>query len=225
MIQTLMISPANTDEPTIEEISLLKTKAKKAQKPQIVEREHGRYMIKAGLLQNAIVARAFPKPPSKYRHLVAEATGPTAEAAIDQLIEKLEALRSERRSLRRIDPKLGTGVPTREEYADAFRSLSPSPKLLGVLHDHALSRRRGIPLKELVGVGEFLSVQELITAYERLGRDIFTVIEPDEIPEAAIQAVLILPEDHGLPPANAIALQPELQDAILHLLGTERKSK
>ena len=79
-----------------------------------------------------------------------------------------------------------------------------------------------MPLEELARAGEFSSVQDLITAYERLGKDIFKVIEPDEIPEAALQVIVILPEDHGLPPTNASALQPELQDALLRLLGSER---
>lgn len=196
--------------------------AKKAKPPEIVEREHDRYLIKAGLLQNTIVARAFPKPPSKFRHLVAEASGKTADDAIEQLIKKLDALRSERRSLRRMHPSLSTGVPTTDEYADALRSLSPGPKILRVLHDHALSRRRGMQLTELAKAADFASAPDLLTAYEKLGKDIFNVIEPEETVDTGLPLVMHVHGDNDVQSDDVGALQPELQDALLHLLGSNR---
>lgn len=198
--------------------------ARKAQPPQIVEREHDRYMIKAGLLQNVVVARAFPKPPSKFRHLVAEASGKTPDDAIERLIAKLESLRSERRSNRRDDPSIPCGVPTPDEYADALRSLSPGPKLLGVLHDHALSRRRGIRLAELAKDADYASAGDLLAAYDKLGRDLLKVIEPDEARDTGLAVVMCGIEGDGLPPSDLGALQPELQDAVLRLLGVARTS-
>lgn len=180
-------------------------------------------MIKAGLLQNTIVARAFPKPPSKFRHLVAEASGETTEDAIEHLIGKLEELRSERRSLRRSDPDLASGVPTAEEYADALRSLSPGPKLLGILHDHARFGRRGGQLEELAKAGDFSSVQELLNAYEKLGRDIFDIIEPDETLKTGLAVVMPNSETAGSQAHVLRSLQPELQEAVLRLLGTDRR--
>lgn len=196
--------------------------SRKAQPPEIVEREYGRYMIKAGLLQNTIVARAFPKPPSKFRHLVAEASGETADHAIERLIETLGALRSERRSLRRDDPSLASGVPTSDEYADALRSLSPGPKLLRILHDHALSGRRGLRMADLATAGEFATVQDLLSAYHRLGMDILKLVEPDERLDAGLPVVMCGLGDDGLPISDVGCLQSELQDAVLQLLGYER---
>lgn len=202
----------------------MKKNLQKTSQPKIVEREHGRYVIRAGLLKDTIVARAFPKPPSKYQHLVAEASGKTADDAIETLIKKLETLRSERRSLRRADPALASGVPTTEEYADALRSISPGPKLLHVLHIHALSRRLGMQMAALARAGEFSSVQDLLNAYEKLGTDIVKVIEPDETLKAGLPVVVHMPTDDGRLPKAAAALQPELQDALLQLLGSERRS-
>jgi hypothetical protein len=201
----------------------LNKRARKSTPPEIVEQDYGRYMIKAGLLQNTIVARAFPKPPSRFRHLVAEASGETIEEAIERLIGKLEQLRSERRSLRRSDPDLASGVPTAEEYADALRSLSPGPKLLGVLHDHARFGRRGVQLEELARVGDFSSAQDLLNAYEKLGRDIFDIIEPDEMLKTGIPVVMPGAEGGGSHATALRSLQPELQEAVLRLLGTERR--
>ena len=192
--------------------------------PRIVEKEYGRYLIKAGILQDVYVARAFPKPPCKFRHLVAETTGKSVEDVIDQLIDKLEVLRAERRANRRLDPALTAGVPTGEEYADALRSLSPAGKLLGVLHDHALSRRRGLPLTDLARSGDFRSVDDLLSAYERLGTQISAEIEPDEVLKTGLPVILLMPEVNELFPEDIIALQPELQDAVLYLLGTQRMS-
>lgn len=208
----------------MEDIWLLTKKTKKVQPPQIIEQEHGRYLIKAGVLNDTILARAFPKPPSKFRHLVAEASGGTPKEAIEKLIGKLEDLRLDRRALRRADPALPMGVPTTDEYADALRSLSPGPKLLGVLHDHALSRRRGRDLAELGKENEFSSVHDLIKAYEKLGSDILNVIEPDEVVEFGLFIVLPMPADVGTPSNNIGTLQPELQDAVLHLLGPKQRS-
>lgn len=206
----------------MEDLSPLRKVMRQYEPPQIVEREHGRYLIKAGFLQNKTVARAFPKPPSKFRHLVAEASGDTPEDAIERLIGKLEQLRSDRRSLRRADPALAMGVPTSDEYADALRSLSPGPKLLGVLHDHALSRRLGRNLADLVKNTEFSSAQELLNAYEKLGTDILKAIEPDEVIDCGLSLILPHCVDANSPSNDVATLQPELQDAILHLLGSTR---
>lgn len=199
-----------------------KTKATK--KVDILHHEHDRYVIKAGVLQDKFVARAFPKPPSKFRHLVAEASGKSTEDAIERLIEKLETLRQEHRALRRVDQAMATGVPTTEEYADALRTLSPGPKLMGTLHDHALARRRGINLGELSKAGGFSSAKDLINAYEKLGMEIFKVVEPDETLDKGLSAVMNVTGEDAVPSTTVGTLQPELQDALLHLLGVERRA-
>lgn len=200
----------------------MKKNAGKTTSPEIVEQEHGRYLIKAGLLHNTIVARAFPKPPSRFRHLVAEASGDTIDEAIERLIGKLEELLSERRSLRRADSDLAGGVPTAEEYADALRSLSPESKLLGILHDHALCGRRGLQLAELAKAGEYIYGQDVLNAYDKLGRDILNVIEPDEVVTTGLPVIMSGPEDRDQQANSPQSLQPELQEAVLRLLGSER---
>ena len=203
----------------------MKNAAKKAKPPAIIEQEHGRYMIKAGRLKETIVARAFPKPPSKFRYLVAEETGKSTDDAIARLIVKLDGLRIKRRSLRRFDPSLAAGIPTFEEYADAVRSLSPGPKVLGMLHDHALLRQRGMMLADLVKTGEFAAPQDLLNAYEKLGVEIYKLIEPDEAVTAGLPVVMQMPADGVLNARDTAILQPELQDALLQLLGTERRQR
>lgn len=200
------------------------TKKKRVVPPRILERVHGRYLIKAGVLHDTFVARAFPKPPSKFRHLVAEATGKSAEEAIDHLIVRLKTLHSERRTQRRPDPALPSGVPTIEEYADALRSVSPTGKVLHALHEHALSRRRGLPLGDLVKSGDFRSLQDFLKAYDKLGLQIATEIEPDDLPDTGLPVVTVLPDQIERSPDEIAVLQPELQAALIDLLGEERKA-
>lgn len=195
---------------------------KRVTSPRIVEREHGRYLIKAGILQDTFLARAFPKPPSRFRHLVAEASGASVDEAIDKLINKLNAQRIERRAQRRVDPGLPSGVPTSEEYTDALRRVSPSGKMLHMLHDHALSRRRGLPLPELLKSGDFQSQRDVLNAYGKLGLKIASEIEPDDMPKDGLPVVLTLGLDEERLNNEVVTLQPELQEAVLHLLGDNR---
>ena len=199
--------------------------AKKSKPPAIVEQEHGRYLIKAGQLKDLIVARAFPKPPSKFRHLVAEETGKSTDDAIARLIEKLDELRTKRRSLRRNDPLLAAGIPTSEEYAEALRSHAPRPKVLGILHDHALLRERGMMLSDLAKAGEFVAPQDLLNAYEKLGGEIYKLIAPDEPLTAGLPVIVQMPDGGALDARDVIILQPELQQAVLQLLGVDRRQR
>ncbi|MBR2656500.1 hypothetical protein [Yoonia sp.] len=203
----------------------MKKTAKIAKPPAIVEQEHGRYLIKAGQLQGTIVARAFPKPPSKFRHLVAEETGKTTDDAIVRLIEKLDGLRAKSRALRRADPSLDTGVPTLVEFADALRSYTPGPKVLDILHDHALLRQRGAQLSDLAKTGNFASPQDLLNAYEKLGVEIYKQIDPDEALVAGLPLIVQMPESGALENTDMAILHPELQDAVLQLLGTIRRKR
>jgi hypothetical protein len=53
--------------------------------------EHGRYQIKSGRLAGEFVARAFPKPPTNARGLIAEARGASEEEAIAALHDVIDA--------------------------------------------------------------------------------------------------------------------------------------
>ena len=109
--------------------SVTKTKAK-AEKPKttpdIQFGEHSRYQIKSGLLAGTFVARAFAKPPTKARGMIAEATGATEEAAITALHALLDAREDRRTGERRRDTTQGIDVPSIEEYAEAVRQITLS---------------------------------------------------------------------------------------------------
>ncbi|SPF81482.1 hypothetical protein [Pseudoprimorskyibacter insulae] len=88
--------------------------------------EHGRYQIKSGRLSGEYVARAFPKPPTNARGLIAEARGATEEAAIAALHEVIDAREVRRTDDRRADPTTGFSIPSIEEYAEAMAQVALS---------------------------------------------------------------------------------------------------
>ncbi|ETX27029.1 hypothetical protein [Roseivivax isoporae] len=88
--------------------------------------EHGRYQIKSGLLSGEYVARAFPKPPSNARGLIAEAKGATEEAAIAALHQVLETREVRRTEDRRVDEATGSTILSPEEYVEALSQVALS---------------------------------------------------------------------------------------------------
>ena len=93
---------------------------KKETPPPIQVGEHGRYQIKSGLLAGKFVARAFAKPPTKARGMIAVASGATQEAAIAALHDVIDARESQMAENRRTDPHTGASVPSIEEYTEAL---------------------------------------------------------------------------------------------------------
>jgi len=116
----------------------------KAAAPAILVGEHGRYQIKSGRLAGEYVARAFPKPPTKARGLIAEATGATEEAAIAALHEVIDARETRRTDERRTDTHTGVAVPSAEEYDEAIRQVALSQPQRAMLTALSLAGEDGL---------------------------------------------------------------------------------
>ena len=106
--------------------------------------EHGRYQIKSGRLAGEYVARAFPKPPTTARGLIAEAKGATEEAAIAALYDVIDASEIRRTQERRADDTTGLAVPTTEEYAEAIAQVALSQPQRAMLSTLALGDDDGL---------------------------------------------------------------------------------
>ncbi|MFO7854609.1 MAG: hypothetical protein R6V44_05225 [Paracoccaceae bacterium] len=127
--------------------SMDKKKAKELQKAPsaaIQVGEHGRYQVKSGRLAGAFVARAFPRPPTKARGLIAEASGATEEAAIAALHDLIDARENRRTDERRIDAATGVAVPSVEEYVEAIRQVALSRPQIAVLTELSLAGEQGL---------------------------------------------------------------------------------
>ena len=106
--------------------------------------EYGRYQVKSGHLSGEYVARAFPKPPTTARGMIAEARGATEEAAIATLRSVIDARETRRTGDRRTDPTTGLAVPTPEEYAEAVGQVALSRPQRAVLAALALAGEDGL---------------------------------------------------------------------------------
>ena len=119
--------------------------------------EHGRYQIKSGRLSGEYVARAFPKPPTTARGMIAEARGATEEAAIATLRSVIDARETRRTGDRRTDPTTGFAVPTPEEYAEAVGQVALSRPQRAVLAALALAGEEGLSELGLAGAAGYKS--------------------------------------------------------------------
>ncbi|RVT82720.1 hypothetical protein DXV76_15905 [Rhodobacteraceae bacterium CCMM004] len=140
----------NTDGRTATGRSLFKDKPKKVKdRPQDTPSAvqlgvHGRYQIKSGRLSGEYVARAFPKPPTTARGLIAEARGATEDAAIAALHEVIDAREIRRTEGRRVDPETGATVPSAEEYGEALDQVALSRPQRAMLTALALAEDDGL---------------------------------------------------------------------------------
>lgn len=106
--------------------------------------EHSRYQIKSGWLAGTFVARAFPKPPTKARGMIAEATGATEEEAIAALHDVIDRREDRRVDERRADPRTGVAVPSIGEYVEAIRQVALSRPQCAILTALSLAGEDGL---------------------------------------------------------------------------------
>ncbi|WP_130406952.1 hypothetical protein [Thalassococcus sp. S3] len=106
--------------------------------------EHGRYQIKSGRLSGEYVARAFPKPPTNARGMIAEARGATEEAAIAALHDIIDAREISRTDDRRTDETTGLAVPSTEEFVEAVAQVALSRPQRAMLTALALANDEGL---------------------------------------------------------------------------------
>lgn len=133
--------------------------------------EHGRYQIKSGRLGLTFVARAFPKPPSTARGIVAEASGKSREDAVAALEGMLDAREQRQASDRRHDSRQGIAVPSSEEFVEALRHIVLTSQQRAMLIALSLAGDDGITelrLARAVGYKSHLSAQRSLTKAAKL---------------------------------------------------------
>lgn len=150
-----------------------KSKAKETRKEaakSIRVGEYGRYQIKSGRLVGAYGARAFLKPPTKARGLIAEATGETEEAAIIALHSAIDAREARRAEDRRTDPRKGTQVPTSDEYVEALHSVNLTRPQRAMLIALSLEEAHGLAEAKVADAGNYKSTTSANRALASVGR-------------------------------------------------------
>lgn len=131
---------------------------------------YGRYEIKSGYVAGVYMARAFPKPPTKARGLIAEATGETEEAAIIALHTAIDAREVRRAEDRRTDPRTGTQVPTSDEYVEALHSVNLTRPQRAMLMALSQEETDGLAAVKIVDAGSYKSTTLANRALASVGR-------------------------------------------------------
>lgn len=191
---------------------------------EIVERAHGRYLLKSGLLKNVVVARDFPKPKSRLKELIADSSGKTIEDAIENLIAHLDARQEQRKSARRNHADLEFSVPLAEEYVEALRHVSPSGKTLALLFDHAAAGSHGLSAEVLAKSGEHSDLQELLKSYEQLGRSVTNALNIGTVVSSRLAVIVKISEEGEVKRTSVLTLHPELREAVFEVCGGRRLS-
>ncbi|WP_300057284.1 hypothetical protein [uncultured Roseobacter sp.] len=198
-----------------------KTKdSKKKAPPPIHEGEYGRYQIKSGLLTGKFVARAFPKPPSKARGLIAEASGATEEAAITALREVIDARESQMVENRRTDPGTGKVVASTEEYIEALNHVALTRPQSAMLKALSLADADGLTEARTANGAGYKSTLSANRSLAKAGQLIAAYLSLKTIadgPSTDLEGSTLLgfrgePQDDK-DPGNWI-LHPEFRDAV-----------
>lgn len=137
---------------------------------KVQEFEHGKYLIKSGKIGEEWVARAFHKPPSRTKGLVAEAKGNSLGTAVDAVKTKLEDERTDRERCRRWDEQAQFAVPLRSEYITAIQQTKLSTSQIAMLKAHAASGDLGLTAGELARAGGYANYETANSLYGKCGR-------------------------------------------------------
>ncbi len=193
---------------------------KKETPPQIQVGIHGRYQIKSGPLAGKFVARAFAKPPTKARGLIAEASGMTEEVAITALHDVIDARENRRIEARRKDPRTGISVPSIEEYAEALGHVALTRTQHAMLTALSVADADGLTEAQLANAAGYKSLASANRSLASAGRLISSYlsleanskVQPAAVEYGSILVVRGEPQDET-DPGNWI-LYPELRDAV-----------
>jgi hypothetical protein len=146
-------------------------------------RIYGRYVLRAGKLGTTFVARAFLRDASTPGGIIAEATGKTAEAALDTLQEMLSEQDRARRAAHRPSEGPRAEVASEEEYREALAALRVTDAQWKMLRAHALAGPKGLSAGELADAADFANYSSANLQYGKLGRDIAAYLNLD-LPES-----------------------------------------
>lgn len=198
-----------------------KTKTtKKAARPSTQVSEHGRYQIKSGLLAGKFIARAFAKPPTGARGMIAEASGSTEDAAIAALHDIIDARETSRIEGRRKEPRSGMAVPSVEEYSEALGHVALTRPQKAMLTALSLADADGLTELQLASAGGYKSLasaNRLLASAGRLIADYLSLETNPNVRSAALEGSSVVafrgePQDEA-DPGNWI-LYPEMRDAV-----------
>lgn len=148
--------------------------------PAIRIGEHGRYQIKSAYVAGEYLARAFPKPPTDARGVIAQAEGESEDAAIASLREILDQREVQRLESRRTEPQTGAVVPNTEEFAEAIGQITLTQPQRAMLKALAIAGGDGLTEAKLANSAGFKSRVAARRAFARAGLLVAHYLSIDE---------------------------------------------
>lgn len=157
--------------------------------------EYGRYQIKSGLVAGVYTARAFVKPPTKSRGLLAEATGKTEETAIAALYSAIDAREFSQSKDRRTDSNTGTRIPTSDEYIEALNTIKLTKPQWAMMMALSLAKADGVTEEKVASAGSYRSTASALKALASAGLMIAEYLSTEtatKVPRKSLDGVILI---------------------------------
>lgn len=137
----------------------------------------GPYDLAAGMVGGRALARAFLRGAPQGSGVVAEAEGPTREAALAALRDLLERRGAEAARNRRPFPgHPGSHVPNPQEFREALLRVRPDKAQWAMLRGHAAAGAAGMTAGELAAAGGYADFETANLRYGLLGQAVAEAI-------------------------------------------------
>jgi hypothetical protein len=182
--------------------------------------EYGRYQIKSGLVSGVYTARAFVKPPTKCRGLLAGATGKTEETAIAALYSAIDAREFSQIKDRRTDSNTGTRIPTSDEYIEALNTIKLTKPKWAMMMALSLAKANGLTEEKIASAGRYRSTASAQKALASAGLMIAEYLSTEtatKVPTTSLDGVMLIGFSSNCvneeKPENLI-MHPELRTAV-----------
>lgn len=184
---------------------------------------HGKFIVKAGHVNNQIVARLFSAEPKAFRGHILEAAGSSPSEATGQVIQTFDQMTDTARANRRLDSITGAEVPTRFEFETVLRIIDVPARALTVLRKLVSASENQISLEDFARISGLTSAQEVIDCLEKLGVSICAELACD-LPAGMRHYIMLRIPTGEFPKETArLELQPEFAEALTALhQGSQR---
>ncbi|MFN3711804.1 MAG: hypothetical protein ACK4S8_14745 [Alishewanella aestuarii] len=178
---------------------------------------HGKFVIKAGHVGDAVVARLFSAKPKAFRGQILESDGSSAAQATEQVIAEFDRAMAIARASRRLDSITGAEVPTRFEFETVLRLIDIPDRSLSLLRKLLAASANQITVGDFARVCHLATARDVIDCLEKLGVAICAELDCD-IP-AGMRHYMLLRIPTGEFPKDAarLDLQPEFAEALAAL--------
>lgn len=184
---------------------------------------YGKFVIKAGHVGDAVVARLFSAKPKAFRGHILESNGSSVTQATQQVITDFDRAMAIARASRRLDSITGTEVPTCFELATVLRLIDISDQTFILLRKLLAASASQITVEDFARVCHLASASDVINCIEKLGVAVCGELDC-EVPVGMRHYMMLrIPTGEFPKDAARLDLQPEFSESLVALQqGSQR---